>query len=351
MLCRRGWLLLVILLTSIPSYNSYAQEQPQANVKVLKTFGYLDTDQRFVVFGEIVNQDGPVQFVEVIVQFLDQELKPLTTLSGSTGIERLNAGQTTPFTAVLSDTQLAPLVRSFTVSIGNFNPAQEKPSKLDVIFHKVETANDTVTVTGRVANDGNALSENTKVMIVLYNAVGEPVRYVSTFTDPRNIQPSGSGIFSVKIDVKKVSEVIGYAISSESSAYSESKRIVKMELFTLTRLQETVKLTDLNVLNQNNQLTTSVVTGQPGLFTISVTNNVMERQQYMYILQIKDQDNYMVSLSWVIDFLDVRESSTATIAWVPIDRGTYRAEAFVWKNLEEAVPLSFSSVDKTFVVT
>jgi hypothetical protein len=337
----------VIIIPVLPSFDVHAQQQ--SAVRVLKTFGYL-SDQQYIVYGEVVNENGAVQFVEVVAQFLDQELKPLATLSASTAIERLNPGQVTPFSIVLSDAQLAPLVRSYTVNIGTFNPAEAKPAKLDIIFHKVETSTDIVTVTGRVANDSNGLSEDTSVMIVLYNAVGEPVRYVSAYTDPRNIQPSSSGTFSVKIDVRNISEVSGYAISTESTDYAEVSRIVKMQPFTLTRLQETVKLIDLNVLNENNQLTNAIQVGHPGLFTASLTNNVIERQQFMYILQIKDQNNYVVSLSWVVDFLDVRESRVATVAWVPLESGTYTAQAFVWNNLEDAIPLSFSSLDKTFMV-
>ena len=349
MLYKAALFSIVILLATISSYDAYAQAQ--TGVKLLKTFGYLDSDQHFVVFGEVVNQGTPVQFVEVIAQFFDQELKPLTSVSGSIGIERLHAGQISPFVIMLNDAELAPLVKSFTVSIGNFNPAEEKPRKLDVIFHKVETSEDTVIVSGRIANDGNSLSENTEAMVVLYNAVGEPVRYAFTFTEPRNILPFGSGTFSLNINVENIGTIAGYAIYSESSEYTETKRLLNMQPVTMERVEETVNLTELNVLNQNNQLTNSVDVGEPVLLTISVTNNLLEREQYMYILQIKDQNDFVVSLSWVIDSLGVRESGSATIAWVPLDEGTYKAEAFVWKNLEEAIPLSFRTLNKTFRAT
>lgn len=347
MLHKAALLLFVILLVTISSYGIYAQTQ--SSVKLLKTFGYLNDDQRFVVFGEVENQGAPVQFVEVIAQFFDQEHKPLTSVPGSLGVESLYAGQVSPFVITLNDETIAPLVKSYTISIGNVSPAEEKPRKLDVIFHKVETSEDIVTVSGRIANDGSSTSENTKVMVVLYNAIGEPVRYVFSFTEPRNILPFSSGTFSFKINVKDIS-VVGYSISSESSQYAENQRLFKMQPVTLERLEETVNLTELNVLNQNNRPVKSIDVGEPVLLRVNVTNNIPERQQYMYILQIKDQNGFVVSLAWVIDFLEVRESSSATIAWVPLDEGTYKAEAFVWKNLEEAVPLSFRTLLKTFRV-
>jgi len=346
MLYKAALFSVVILLATISSYDVYAQAQ--TDVKLLKTFSYLDSEQHFIVLGEVENRGAPVQFVEVIAQFFDQEVKPLTSVSGSIALERLDAGQISPFAIMLTDTALAPLVKSFTVSIGNFNPTEGKPRNLDIIFHEVETAGDIITVLGRIANDGSALSESTKAVVVLYNAIGEPVRYAFTFTEPRNVLPFSSGTFSLKINVQGAGTIAGYAISSESSVYAETKRLVNMEPVTLERLQETVNLVDLNTLNQRNRLADSVNIGEPILFTINVTNNIPERQQYMYILQIKDQNGFVMSLSWIIDSLDVRESSSATIAWVPLDSGRYQAEAFVWKNLEEAVPLSFRTLVKTF---
>jgi len=330
------------------SYNAYAQTP--TGVKLLTKFGYLDSDQNYVVIGEVVNQGGPVQFVQVNVQFFDEQLKPLTSTSGSVGMETLNPGQMAPFKVVLSDQKLAPLVKSFTVNVGNFVKAEEKSTKLDVLFHEVERVGDDVILRGRIANDGNALSQNTKAIVVLYDVVGEPVRYISTFTDPRNVLPSSSGTFSLKISVEKVGTISGYAVYSESSQYAETKHVVNVQTGALQKLEETVNLMDLNILNQGNQLTRSVNVGEPVLFTINVGNNALVRQQYMYILQIKDQKGFVVSISWIINFIDVREITKSTIAWVPIDKGSYTAEAFVWKSLDAAIPLSFKTLSKTLAV-
>ena len=87
MLYKAALFSIVILLATISSYNVHAQAQ--TGVKLLKTFGYLDSDKHFVVFGEVVNQGAPVQFIEVIAQFFDQEFKPLTSVSASIAIEKI----------------------------------------------------------------------------------------------------------------------------------------------------------------------------------------------------------------------------------------------------------------------
>ncbi len=339
---------IAILLVIMISYDAYAQTP--TSIKLLTKFGYLDSDQNYVVVGEVVNQGGPVKFVQVNVQFFDAQLKPLTSMSGSVGIETLNPGQMTPFKVVLSDQTLTPLVKSFTVNVVNFVNAEEKPRKLDVLFHEVERSGDNVTLRGRVANDGNELSQNTKVIVVLYNVVGEPVRYMATFTDPKNVLPASSGTFSFKINAEKTGTIAGYAIYSESSQYAETTHVVNMQAGALQKLEETVNLMDLSILNQGNQPTRSVNVGEPALFTITAGNNALVRQQYMYILQIKDQNGFVVSISWIINLVDVRQNTKSTIAWVPLERGSYTAEAFMWKSLDEAIPLSFRTLSKTLTV-
>ncbi len=339
---------IAILLVITLSYNAYAQTP--TGIKLLTKFGYLDSDQTYVVIGEVMNQGGSVKFVQVNVQFFDENLKPLTSMSGSVGIETLNSGQMAPFKIVLNDQKLAPLVKSFTVNIGNFVKAEAKPTKLGVIFHEVERSGDDVTLRGRIVNDGDAISQNTKVVVVLYDVVGEPVRYFSSFTDPRNVLPASTGTFSFKINVERAGTISGYAIYSESSQYAETRHFVNVQQVTMQKLEETVNLTGLNVLNGVNQPTRSVNVGGPALFTITVTNNALVRQQYTYILQVKDQNGFVVSLSWIINSVAVRENTRSTVAWVPLERGSYTAEAFVWKSLDEAIPLSFKTLSITLTV-
>ncbi len=112
-------------------------------------------------------------------------------------------------------------------------------------------------------------------------------------------------------------------------------------------MEATVKLLDLNVLTPTSQPITVANLGQPVLFAVDLANNALVKQQYTYILQIKDQNGFVVSLSWVIDFVNVRQLTKSSIAWVPLDRGAYTAEAFVWKGIDDPVPLSFSTQVKT----
>lgn len=349
MLYRAVLLLVVILLAWIPSHHTDAQ--PEGGLQVLKTFGYLDENNYYVVVGEVMNGGTPVKFVEIVVTFFDQDFNTLTVVSGSLAIETLNASQISPFSIVLREADTSALVKSYTVNVANYNTAQEKPKKLEVIYHDIDVTEDIVTMQGRLANDGTANSKDSKIMVVLYNTIGEPVRLASAFTDPRNILALGSGLFFLNIDVSNVSSIAGYAIYSESAEYAQVDRFVKNESIPLHRLTETVSMTDFTVFNSNSQPTGYVPVGEAALFTVDLTSNAPERQQYLYILQVKDQNGFVVSLSSAVGHIAARENSKATIAWVPEEAGAYAAEAFVWNSLEEAVPLSFKTMSRALSVS
>ncbi|MFQ5921033.1 MAG: hypothetical protein ACE5JV_03350, partial [Nitrososphaerales archaeon] len=227
----------------------------------------------------------------------------------------------------------------------------EKPRKLDVVFHDMEASGDDVTIFGRIANDGTSLSEATRAIVVLYNTIGEPLRLDFTYTDPRDVLPLSSGTFSLKFATQDLGNVAGYAIYSESVQYAEAERLLVLEVVSLEKLEDTAKLDRFSALNTRGESVSSVRVGEPALLKVGLTSDVSERQQYMYILQIRDQNDYVVSISWLIAHLDAGASGEASIAWIPPEPGTYTADAFVWNNLEDAVPLSFTSLSKTLRVS
>jgi hypothetical protein len=331
----------IILFSIFSTYNVHAA--PSA--RIIDTYGYLDESGQYVVVGEVVNNgDVPLHFVEVIVTFFDEDKEQLQQLSVSTALVIIHPGQVAPFMVTLRDTQSASLVRTYDAQMGNIAPTTDKERRLSVIFHKLETSEDNIVISGRIANDGTSLSANTKAVVVLYNVLGEPVRFSSVFTDPRNILPFGSALFSTRIKIGDPLQISGYAISAESSTYAETTRLVREQEISLERIREVVDISDLATLDASNRVVSSVGVGNPVLVKLSITNKLAEGRDYTYILQVIDQDGFVSSLSWSAGTLTPRQSNAAIIAWVPSERGTYTLQVFVWKSVEEAVPLAFKTL-------
>lgn len=343
-----------LLLSAVILFSTFATYRADAApaIEILDTYGYLNEFGEYVVLGEVQNTgDTPARFVEIIVTFFDENGEQLQQVPVSTSLEILHPGQVSPFQLTLKDTQDSLSVTSYHTTIGNFAPATSKEIKLSIIFHKLETSDDSVIVSGRLVNDGSSNSDNTKVTIILYNLVGEPIRFASTFTDPKDILPFGSALFSARIKVDDPTKVAGYAISSESSKYGEVSRLVQKQQVPLERIQEVVRISDLSTMDSNNRAANSVREGEPVLVRVDIDNMLSESREYTYILQVLDEEGFVSSISWSTGVLRADGRSTPTIAWVPTEEGTYRLEVYIWKSIEEAVPLSFRTLSTSVRVS
>ena len=75
-----------------------------------------------------------------------------------------------------------------------------------------------------------------------------------------------------------------------------------------------------------------------------ISNNQNYDQPFVYIIQVKDESGSVVSLSWIQGELASNQSLELSQSWVPTEANNYSIETFVWKSLNDQVPLSSNSV-------
>ena len=71
-----------------------------------------------------------------------------------------------------------------------------------------------------------------------------------------------------------------------------------------------------------------------------VKNNQDYEQPFVFILQIKDNNDTIVSISWIQGELSPNQDLEVSQSWNPTKGGNYTAESFVWSSLGDALPLS-----------
>jgi len=81
-------------------------------------------------------------------------------------------------------------------------------------------------------------------------------------------------------------------------------------------------------INQQVQVATDIANGQD------------EEQLFVYIVQIKNEEGHVVSISTIAGELQPVQSFNAALSWRPTIAGTYTAEIFVWESLVEADALT-----------
>lgn len=87
---------------------------------------------------------------------------------------------------------------------------------------------------------------------------------------------------------------------------------------------------EIDYLTVDNQLQ---ITGD-------VTNAQGIEQPFVFLVQIKNQQDAVVSLSWIGGTLFPEQRLSPAISWTPNSSGEYKIQIFVWKSLTDADALS-----------
>lgn len=94
------------------------------------------------------------------------------------------------------------------------------------------------------------------------------------------------------------------------------------------------------ITDSYGNLISSVKTGQQVQITTTLQNIQQDAQPFAYLVQIKDKDNIVVSLSWITGILTAMQSVNASQSWQSDKADTYTIQVFVWNAIRDAVPLS-----------
>ena len=87
---------------------------------------------------------------------------------------------------------------------------------------------------------------------------------------------------------------------------------------------------DVHILTVGNQI----------MITADVSNNQNTQQPFAYLTQVKNENQVVVSLSWLTGSLSPRQSFSPAQSWTPTESGLYTIEVFVWESVDNPEALS-----------
>lgn len=126
-------------------------------------------------------------------------------------------------------------------------------------------------------------------------------------------------------------------ITATSSIGSDISSIQRVSIDDLYIADSTGK--QISELTKNNQI--QIIS--------HIRNNQDYSQPFTSIIQITDEQNRIVSLSWIVGKLSDLQNFELSQSWIPTESGNYQIETFVWKSLSDPSPL-VSSHTKSFFV-
>jgi len=172
--------------------------------------------------------------------------------------------------------------------------------------------------------------------------------FEATITFTKNFVSSGNRLFAIsgdKLYAKYEDRTLPrpYSISGELSIIAESSfesNIPAMERTVVGKPIVTDSIgTVLEKLHVNNQL--QIVS--------EIVNAQDFGQNFVYLMQITNEEGTVVSISWIQGKLDANQSLELSQSWFPTEAGEYKVETFVWKSLQKPIPIS-PSISQTLLV-
>ncbi|AFS80734.1 hypothetical protein NKOR_04220 [Candidatus Nitrosopumilus koreensis AR1] len=76
------------------------------------------------------------------------------------------------------------------------------------------------------------------------------------------------------------------------------------------------------------------------MIVADISNNQDVPQNFAYITQVKNDQDIVISLSWLTGSLSPRQSFSPAQSWVPASTGTYHIQVFVWESIDNPEALS-----------
>ena len=84
----------------------------------------------------------------------------------------------------------------------------------------------------------------------------------------------------------------------------------------------------------------NINTNQQVQVSADITNKQDKNQNYVYIIQIMDQNNVPVKLTWISASFKSQQTFSPALSWSTDRPGTYTVQIFLWDGIQKADALA-----------
>ncbi len=106
-------------------------------------------------------------------------------------------------------------------------------------------------------------------------------------------------------------------------------------VFGLTSLEKVVVSESGLVNRSGNTIGTNVNVNQQVLISSKITNTQEVNQDFIYIVQIKNEDGAVVKIGWITGSLTRHQNFVPAVSWVPTVQGIFTIEIYVWDGFDQ----------------
>lgn len=318
--------LVITLIISLPTLKMdiYAQEEP---LTLLSFKGMYSV-------GMIVNLDGNVNASFTEGDDVSIKVTNPNVQIYENNIVKLDEGGLYAFTFKLEGAQASVLgVHMVEAIYKNFKvntifEVKGKPTLTISVDKSTYNIGDIVTITGKVTP---RLQEQIEIKIYGFNNI------IWKFVPVSAQRITFDGIFTVEAGELMGKNIKGGKYMIEAS-YADG--LAKSSLEFNVQISNQVAIGNLMLINQLGKALDEIFIGQQVLIQAEVKNNLDEKQQFAFLVLIKDTDGITDSLSWITGSLPISETLNVAQSWIPEKVGNFTAEVFLWESISNPTPLS-----------
>lgn len=96
-------------------------------------------------------------------------------------------------------------------------------------------------------------------------------------------------------------------------------------------------LRDAKLVSDDNK---TICVDKQVMIVADLSNGQDRDQKFAYIVQIQNESNIVVSLSWLTGQLAPYQTFSPAQSWTPTESGTYTVQIFVWESIDNPTALS-----------
>ncbi len=219
-----------------------------------------------------------------------------------------------------------------TASIQVFDPDMNlNPEAIDQIDVQVSSASDVAGIT-----------------ITAIETSEESGLFVGTISFSQSQSSSGNRLFAIPGN-SLLAKYDDYTLPTPYSKSDNLEISTNSEFVSDTPPTERVLIEKNFLKNGLGDLVSNPSVNEQLQIVGNVQNNQNYDQPFVFIIQIKDNNGAVVSVSWIQGELTPNQILEVSQSWNPIISGNYTVESFVWDSLTESIPLG-PNLKQTYVI-
>jgi hypothetical protein len=163
--------------------------------------------------------------------------------------------------------------------------------------------------------------------------------FIATISLTQNSASSGNRLYAIPGDGISAR----YSDYTLPKPYSESDNL---EIQAQSRVESSIPSTqrlensEINISDSFGNNLSSFSSNQKVQLVGSLSNLQEFDQKFVYLFQVKNSQNSVVSLSWIQGQLSSGQNLNVSQSWIPKNSGDYVIETFVWTSLKDPTALS-----------